>query len=41
MSAFAYCDSLQEIKIPDSVVYIDSNAFWGSGLTSIIIPNSV
>ncbi|MBR4726705.1 MAG: leucine-rich repeat protein [Clostridia bacterium] len=41
-SAFAYCDELTNITIPDSVTSIESCAFFGcTGLTSIAIPGSV
>ncbi len=39
--AFSYCD-IKTITIPNSVVSIDSSAFWGcSYLTNITIPKSV
>ena len=42
VSAFAYCDGLTSITIPNSVTSIGSSAFYNcSGLTSITIPNSV
>ena len=41
-SAFAFCDGLTSITIPDSVTSIGNYAFDGcSGLTSITIPDSV
>ena len=40
--AFASCNSLKSITIPDSVISIDNAAFYGcSSLTSITIPDSV
>lgn len=40
-SAFAYCSSLTNITIPNSVTNIGRSAFASSGLASILIPNSV
>ncbi len=41
-SAFAYCDSLTSVTIPNSVTSIGSNAFSGcSSLTSVTIGDSV
>ena len=40
-SAFASCDQLHTIDIPDSVTIIDHGAFQLSGITSVSIPNSV
>lgn len=40
--AFAYCESLQSIEIPNSVISIDDYVFQDcSSLTSVTIPNSV
>lgn len=40
--AFAFCDNLTSVTIPDGVISIDSCAFLGCpNLTSITIPNSV
>lgn len=38
---FIYCSSLTEITIPDSVKWIETNAFFGTGLTHLTIPDSV
>ncbi len=40
-SAFYNCINLKNITIPNGVVNIDSSAFAGSGLTSLMIPDSV
>lgn len=39
--AFAGCTSLTSVTLPESLTSIDSGAFMGSGLTSILIPDSV
>lgn len=39
--AFAYTTNLKEVSLPDSLVTIGEDAFSGSGLTSIEIPDSV
>ena len=39
--AFAFCNSLQSVRIPSSVEKIGYKAFFSSGLTSVDIPNSV
>jgi predicted small secreted protein len=39
-SAFANCDYLTSVTIPNSVTSIGERAFWGA-LTSVTIPNSV
>ena len=38
---FQNCTSLQSIELPDGLQYIRKNAFRGSGLTEIMIPNNV
>lgn len=38
---FDYCVSLKEIDIPENVESIESKAFINSGLTKIIMPNSI
>lgn len=38
---FHYCESLEEITIPESVTTIEKSAFFGSGLKSIYIPDTV
>lgn len=41
-NAFARCNSITSIRIPDEITAIEESAFYGcSGLTSIVIPNSV
>lgn len=40
-AAFAYTESLQEFIFPDGLETIQGMAFYGSGLTSILIPSSV
>ena len=40
-SAFASCEMLDRVSMPESVVSIGSDAFGGSGIKSIIIPESV
>ena len=39
--AFADCINLESVTIPDTVKYIDSNAFENSGLESIKIPSGL
>ena len=39
--AFAECSRLDTISIPNSVITIESEAFYSSGLKAITIPNSV
>lgn len=42
VDAFAYCESLNEIKLPKGLKSIDNFAFWYCiGLESIIIPETV
>ncbi len=40
-SAFSFNKTLVKISIPDSVITIDEFAFYMTGLTSLVIPNSV
>ncbi len=40
-SGFRGCTSLKEMKIPDSVKQIQSEALYGSGLESIFIPKDI
>jgi hypothetical protein len=39
--SFAFCSSLTNVTIPNSVTSIGDVAFYSSGLTSVTIPNSV
>ena len=39
--ALVYCSNMKSLNIPNSVASIASTAFWGCGLTSVIIPESV
>lgn len=39
--AFANCTNLKTISLPDGITVIEANAFDKSGLTSIVLPNSV
>ena len=39
--AFEYCDSLKEFVIPDGLSVIEEAAFRYSGLTSVILPNTL
>ena len=39
--AFEYCKNLKSITIPDCVTSIEEEAFYDSGLTSIVIPESI
>lgn len=40
-SAFENCKALKRFEIPETVTYMDSSAFAASGLTSIVIPETV
>lgn len=40
-SAFGACSSLSTIDLPDGLVFIGYNAFYNSGLTKVVIPESV
>ena len=41
-SAFAWCESINSVIIPESVTYIGENAFWScNNMTVVIIPESV
>lgn len=39
--AFAYCDNLKQVTIPDTITEIGEKAFFHCGLTSVEIPSSV
>ncbi len=38
---FWYCEKIESIKIPDTVTEIGASAFWSTGITELIIPESV
>lgn len=38
---FWYCEKIESIKIPDTVTEIGASAFGGTGITELIIPESV
>ena len=40
-AAFQNCTALKSFEIPDSVATISANAFFGTGLTSVVMPDSV
>lgn len=40
-SAFKFCESLRSINIPNSVITIEDDAFTGSGLRKITLPESL
>ena len=40
-SAFWYCDNMKSVTFPASVKTIEKDAFNGSGLTSVSIPQTV
>ena len=39
--AFRDCSSLKEVTLPENLLELGSSAFKGSGLTSVVIPNSM
>lgn len=39
--AFAYCEALKEIKLPDALLRINNNAFRNSGLVSVSLPDGL
>ena len=39
--AFMYCKNLKSVTIPDCVTSIEEEAFYDSGLTSIVVPESI
>lgn len=39
--AFADCTSLKDFTIPDGIKSIDEEAFYNSGITSLVVPESV
>lgn len=40
-SAFAYCENLTSVNIPDGVTRIGWDAFWNTNISSVYIPKSV
>ena len=40
-SAFTYCDSLEKVTLPEGLLYIQTGAFAGTGLTSVTLPKSL
>lgn len=40
-AAFRECKNLKTIELPESLKKIDSNAFYNSGLTKIVVPRNV
>lgn len=39
--AFAYCKALKNFEIPETVTDMSAGAFYGTGLTSVVIPESL
>ena len=40
-AAFSFCSSLKEIELPEKLETMDENAFYTSGISSVILPSSV
>ena len=40
LGAFAYCSSLNEVILPESLLSIGKYSFYGTALRSVTIPNS-
>lgn len=40
-SAFLYCESLEKVTLPEGLLFIDTGAFTGTGLTSVTLPKSL
>ena len=40
-ACFKYCWSMKSIDLPNDITTIGNHAFLGSGLTSIVLPNSI
>ena len=40
-NAFSYCEHVKQVIIPDTVREIGNGAFHDSGITSIVIPDSI
>ncbi len=38
---FLFCGNLESVTLPDSLLYIDEAAFYGAGLTELILPKQL
>ena len=39
--AFANCENLASVSLPDGITVVEEDAFYNTGLTSIVLPNTV
>ncbi len=39
--AFANCENLTSVSLPDGITVVEEDAFYNTGLTSIVLPNTV